>query len=221
MTELDAEGYDRWFDGPWGRYAASVERDALAAALGTGLGRALDVGCGTGRLTVAAPGFVVGSDRSAAMLAIARDRVAGPLVRADADHLPFADRSFDVTTAVTLCEFTASATHTIAELARVTRAGGRIVVGALNRRSPWGLAHRRQFDAPPWSTARFLTDADLRCIGSVHGAVSTSVVLYAPGAGPGIRWWGPALETIGRLAAPRAGAFIVATIDLPVGSGRP
>lgn len=221
MTELDAERYDRWFDAPWGHYAANVERRALAAALGPDPGRVLDVGCGTGRLTVpTGHRFVVSCDRSAAMLAIAHDRVAGHLVRADADHLPFADGSFDVTTAVTLCEFTANATHTIAELARVTLAGGRVVVGALNRRSPWGLAHRRKFDAAPWSSARFLTDAELRRIGSVHGAVRTSVVLYAPGAGRGIRWWGPALEAIGRFSAPRSGAFIVATIDLPVGSGQ-
>jgi hypothetical protein len=30
---LDPERYDRWFERAWGRYAFSVERDALLAAL--------------------------------------------------------------------------------------------------------------------------------------------------------------------------------------------
>ena len=69
-------------------------------------------------------------------------------MQADADHLPFADGSFEVTTAVTLCEFTDSAEVTIAELSRVTRPGGQLVIGALNPRSPWGLVNRSRFESP-------------------------------------------------------------------------
>lgn len=218
MNVLDAGRYDAWFDRPWGAYASTIERDALTATVGPGSGPVLDAGCGTGRLTATcADGLVVGCDRDAAMLGIARDRIHGPLVQADADQLPFADLSFEVTVAVTLCEFTDSAADTIAELVRVTRTGGRVVIGALNRRSPWGLAHRRQFDTPPWSAAQFLTEATLRRLGGAHGTVNTTVALYAPGAGPGLCWWGSALESIGRLIAPHLGAFIVATIDLPGG----
>jgi SAM-dependent methyltransferase len=216
VTSLDADRYDRWFDAPWGAFASTIERNALAEAVGPDTGPLLDAGCGTGQLTARRPaGFVVGADRDPAMLALARGRLQGPVVLADAARLPFADDTFATTVAVTLCEFTRSAAHTIAELVRVTRGGGRVVIGALNRNSPWGLAHRREFDTPPWSGARFLTETVLRRIGTEHGSVTTTVALYAPGAGPGLRWWGPALERVGQVVAPHHGAFIVATIDLP------
>jgi ubiquinone/menaquinone biosynthesis C-methylase UbiE len=216
MNVFDAARYDEWFDRPWGRYAAAIERDALARSVPATANRLLDVGCGTGRLTIAPRnGTVIATDHDEGMLRIARARIAGPLVIADADHLPFARASFDVTTAVTLCEFTSSAEHTIAELARVTRPGGRIIIGALNRRSPWGRVNRAQFSDPPWSSARFLTETDLCRIGSAHGTVTTRSVIYAPAAWPGLRWWGPMLEAIGHWLAPHHGAFVVAAIDLP------
>lgn len=40
------------------------------------------------------------------------------------------------------------------ELARVTRPGGLVVIGGLQRNSPWGWWNRRQFDeTPPFSFA--------------------------------------------------------------------
>ena len=111
MTAFDARRYDRWFDAPWGAYASTIERRALADAVEPGRGAILDAGCGTGRLAPAGDGFVVGVDRDVGMLAIARDRIHGHVVQADADHLPFADGAFETTVAVTLCEFTQSAHH--------------------------------------------------------------------------------------------------------------
>ena len=60
----------------------------------------LDAPCGAGRLAAPLHALAAvwhGADRSAAMLAEARrhDGEAAPLVRADARHLPFADRAFD------------------------------------------------------------------------------------------------------------------------------
>jgi ubiquinone/menaquinone biosynthesis C-methylase UbiE len=56
--------------------------------------RTLDVACGTGFLTGHLPGDVPGLDRSEAMLRIARARVNGPFVRADALAIPFRMGSF-------------------------------------------------------------------------------------------------------------------------------
>ena len=144
---------------------------------------------------------------------LAQRRLAGPVVQADADHLPFADGSFDVTTAVTLCEFTVSAEVTIAELARVSRPGGQLVIGVLNPRSLWGLGNRSQFGSPPWSGAKWLSEGALRQIGSRYGDVETVTVLYAPRAAPGLRWLGFLAERIGHVVAPHHGAFIVARIQ--------
>jgi ubiquinone/menaquinone biosynthesis C-methylase UbiE len=213
----DAERYDRWFESPWGSYAFATERRAILAAAGTLTGKTVaDIGCGTGRFTTDLErhsGHVVGLDPDPSMLAVAARRTEAPLIVGDGHLLPFADHRFDVAIAITVCEFATDPTVVIAELARITRPGGRVVVGALNRQSPWGIANRHQFDQPPWDTARFLTRADLRRIGEPHGTVHPQAALYPPRALPLIRVWGPVLEHVGRLVAPAAGAFNVLTID--------
>ena len=96
--------YARFYD--W-ENAQTVGRRDIAfwrrIALGTS-GRALELGCGTGRVAmpIARTGrALVGVDRSEAMLARARRRVSRArlqrtlrLVRGDIRHLPFPDRSF-------------------------------------------------------------------------------------------------------------------------------
>ncbi len=115
-------------DGRWRRRAAA------AGALGEG-GRALDVACGSGRLSLelrrraGERGLVVGLDFSAGMLGVAAEHAPGPrYVQADALRLPFADASFDaVTVAFGLRNF-ADPGRGLAEMARVLRPGGRAVV---------------------------------------------------------------------------------------------
>jgi SAM-dependent methyltransferase len=213
-----ALAYDSWFDAGWGRYAFAVESRAILRVAGRidGL-RVLDVGCGTGRMTqvLASRGArVAGLDLDAAMLTVAARRTAGPLILGDAAALPFSAASFDLTVAVTLCEFVADVGAVFAELARVTRPGGRFIVGSLNPRSPWGWLGRKRFVEAPWTEARFLKRGDLLSLGSRHGAASIDGVLYAPQNLPGLRFSGPLLEAVGRVA-PGLGAFQVLTVALP------
>lgn len=212
----EAVAHDRWFESTWGRYAFDVERAALDRAIGLLDGRSvLDVGCGTGRFTAAMEqraGSVTGTDLDAAMLAVAARRVRAPLLLADAQRLPFGNATFDVTVAVTLCEFAADPQVTIGELGRVTRPGGRIAIGALNPLSPWGAARHRRLRRPPWQTARFVTGRELAALGRPVGRVTLQAALFAPGALPGLGQIGPLLEGIGR-ACPMFGAFQVLVID--------
>jgi len=85
---------------------------------------------------------VIGVDHDPPALALAAHRVAGPLLVAGVYQLPFPDSDFDATFAVTVCEFTPDPAATIAELVRVTRPGRQVLVGSLNRRSPWGSWNR-------------------------------------------------------------------------------
>src|SRR5919107_4727113 len=102
-----AEGWQGWDDyAPfydWENAQTLARRDVpfwqrLAAAQD---GRVLELGCGTGRLTVPvarAGAQIVGLDRSAAMLARARQRLrrsraAALLLRGDIRHLPFRTRA--------------------------------------------------------------------------------------------------------------------------------
>jgi SAM-dependent methyltransferase len=216
-ARLVPAAYDRWFDTRWGRYAFAVELAAIERAAGRldGL-RVLDAGCGTGRFTAVLErraARLAGVDLDPAMLTVAGRRVRAPLLAADADELPFRDEAFDVTIAVTVCEFTASPAALVAELARVTRPGGRVVIGALNRRSPWGLARRPQLRRPPWQAARFLTRRQLRALGAPHGQVKLHGTLILPGTFPGSRHAGRFLEAIGRRACPATGAFQVLTVE--------
>jgi SAM-dependent methyltransferase len=209
-----AASYDAWFERPWGRYAYRVETGAILEALGPLVDRrVLDAGCGTGRLlpTLQAAGSrAVGFDLAPDMVAFAAGRAGTPLVCADAAALPFGAGSFDAVAAVALLEFVARPADVVGELCRVTRPGGRVVVGMLNPRSPWGFSRRSSLRRPPWTGARFLDHRQLLALGRGWGRATVRGALFAPGPRSGARF-GRVVEGIGRLF-PRAGAFQVLTI---------
>ena len=211
-----AEAYDRWFDRGWGKYAFRVEAKALLRAAGDLAGlRTLDLGSGTGRLTaelVDDGALPVAVDRDPSMLTVASRRSLGPRVLADARALPFADGTFDIAFAVTVCEFVDNVDAVFSELARVTRRGGRFVVGSLNPQSPWGFFNRKRFRQAPWTDARFLTRRELLDLGKQHGKASLIPALYAPENLPAPHLTGPVLEFLGRLA-PAIGAFQVLVVE--------
>lgn len=218
----EAAGYDRWFETRWGRYAFDRESRAVQRAVGPGrVPRIVDVGCGTGRFTDRLGDMgtsLFGLDRELAMLRYSQSQTLLPLVAADALALPLRDDTVDVAVAITVLEFVSDPALAMAEMARVVRPGGRLVVGALNPHSPWGLAHRGEFAEAPWNTARFLTRAELRTLGRPHGSVELRGALYAPGGLPFLRCVVPLLERFGR-AAPAWGAFQVLVVETnPVGA---
>jgi SAM-dependent methyltransferase len=215
----NAASYDTWFDQPWGNYASAVEHELLLGAVSSLEGlRVCDAGCGTGRFAArleVAGAHVTGVDRDTAALAIARKRFAGDLVEGDVQNLPFPDGGFDAVFAVTVCEFTADPAVVVAELARITRPGGHVVIGTLNPRSPWGAWNRRRLRKPPWDGARFLDRDQLDAIATNHGTTQWRTGLYAPTALPGLARWGPLLDRAGRRIARSHAAFEVVSITLP------
>jgi demethylmenaquinone methyltransferase / 2-methoxy-6-polyprenyl-1,4-benzoquinol methylase len=110
------------------------ERAADLAQLGPG-DRALDVATGTGDLALAlarrvgGTGEVVGSDFSEGMLALARRK--DPSLRwewGNALELPYADDEFDAATVGFGARNFSDLDRGLAEMARVVRPGGRVVV---------------------------------------------------------------------------------------------
>ncbi|HEX5713803.1 MAG TPA: class I SAM-dependent methyltransferase [Solirubrobacterales bacterium] len=100
--------------------------------------RLLDVASGSGNLALAAArrtwGGVVSSDYVPALLDRGRERAAAErleieFVEADAQSLPFEDRSFDVVTSIFGAMFAPDQQRTADELLRVVRPGGRIGMG--------------------------------------------------------------------------------------------
>ena len=96
------------------------------------------MGCGPGFYCaelaeqVGPSGAVVGLDGSSAMLALARRRCAGhdnvELREADATALPIGDSDFDAAVTVQVQEYVPDIAAALAELYRVLRPGGRVLV---------------------------------------------------------------------------------------------
>lgn len=144
-----AERYEAWFATPLGRLIKACETELILSQLSPVTGEnIIDAGCGAGHFTadvIAAGARVVGLDLSLPMLIRARAKLDGEAfaaVQGDMNRLPFADGVFDKALSVTAIEFIADAGRAVAELWRVTRPGGLMVVATLNRNSPW--AARRQ-----------------------------------------------------------------------------
>lgn len=108
-------------------------RRATVRVVGAGPGtRVLDLAAGTGTSSTAlaaAGADVVASDFSLGMLAAGRRRNPGlAFVAGDALALPFADASFDAVTMSFGLRNVHDVDAALAELARVTRPGGRLVI---------------------------------------------------------------------------------------------
>jgi SAM-dependent methyltransferase len=135
FDEDTARAIERMYEIRDAKRRRSLVRDALAA---TGGDRVLDVGCGPGfycaelLAEVGAAGSVVGIDGSQAMLALAARRCAGvenvEFHDADATSLPVADASVDRALCVQVLEYVADPAVALAEMHRVLRPGGRVVI---------------------------------------------------------------------------------------------
>jgi SAM-dependent methyltransferase len=144
-----------------GRWSRLVARE-LVAWLGVAGGAAwLDVGCGTGALSqtvlgAADPAEVVGLDPSARFVAHARERLAGPRARfavADARALPVTGARFDAVVSGLVLNFVPDPPTAVQEMARVTRAGGRVAAYV------WDYAGRMELMRRFWEAAAALDPA--------------------------------------------------------------
>src|SRR5579863_147243 len=141
-ASLNEAAYERWapiydfvFDLPFhpGRRAAA--RAANAAAGDNGSILVIGVGTGLELSLLSRAARVTGIDISEPMLKIARRRVRKGALRhvrslqaMDASALTFADASFDVTLAPYVVSVVPNPAAVLAEMWRVTRPGGRMVV---------------------------------------------------------------------------------------------
>jgi SAM-dependent methyltransferase len=159
LTRLVPQVYERWWRPALGRAAKGVfgpgmtdekriARLLLALSPGDGV---LDIACGTGNFTrdfartVGPEGLVVGVDVSPTMLTRAvRDTEAAELdqrvayMRADAERLPFRDKSFDAVCCFAALHLFADPLRALDRMMAVLTPGGRIAIftSARNRSAP-------------------------------------------------------------------------------------
>ncbi|MDY7091096.1 MAG: methyltransferase domain-containing protein [Actinomycetota bacterium] len=174
-----AAGWDAKFGDDLPAYAKAVESAGPVAG-----DLALDVGCGTGRAlpalaaAVGPTGRVIGLDCTPAMLTEARangrDSSAG-LIQADARRLPLPAAVAGLVFAAGLVHHLPDPDAGLAELARVTRPGGRLVLFHPTGRAVLAARHgreltpadpmneanlRRSLAATGWARSRYEDDDD-------------------------------------------------------------
>jgi len=139
--DLDAvkSTYRRWapvYDGTFGRITR-MGRDRAVAAINQGHGRVLEVGVGTGLSlsSYAAHLQITGIDYSDDMLTRARERVAREglshvteLRQMDARELDFPTAHFDTVVAMYLVSVVPEPERVMAEIARVCKPGGQVII---------------------------------------------------------------------------------------------
>lgn len=140
LEALKARLRSTWSAGDYGKIAKGLEASAEEFLARVGVGRedrVLDVACGAGQIAIPAAragARVTGIDIAENWIEQARERAAaeGLDVRfevGDAEALPYDDAAFDLTISLIGAMFAPRPERVAAELKRVTRPGGRIVMG--------------------------------------------------------------------------------------------
>lgn len=190
MTRTDGifdewpDKYDQWFATPIGLLVRKYESELILDCVQPDPGELiLDAGCGTGIFTLDildAGSRVVGLDISFPMLRRASEKLEGrPFspVWGDISALPFRDETFDKVVSITAIEFVEDGKRAVAEMFRVVKPGGIIVVANLNSLSPWAV--RRKVDAQKghaiFRSAIFRSPDELASLSPVEGMVKTAI----------------------------------------------
>jgi ubiquinone/menaquinone biosynthesis C-methylase UbiE len=220
-----AAAYDRWYATPLGQLADRVEKEAIFALLPeVESRRVLDVGCGTGNISLALAqrgARVVGLDFSLPRLAKAREKagqqgIAVAWMRGLASRLPLAAESFDGVMCILALDFMADREKALQEMVRVLRPGGFLSVAVLNRYSLWTLKRvmRAWFRPSLWREVRFITTTQLwRLLTSQPELADLRIgqaVYFPPWENRSLLLSYPYLETLGHKLNLPTGAFLVA-----------
>jgi SAM-dependent methyltransferase len=237
---LGPDIYSEWRASELGLITEALEARLLFELAGDVAGLdVLDVGCGDGELAFALAdrgARVVGVDSSDSMIAAARRSSdlqdsnskafisgASP-VRFEygkGEKLPFESAQYDLVFAKTILCFVDDAPAVFAEMARVLRPGGRLVIGELGTWSFWALQRyiRGLFGSRLWRRGNSWTATQLRALARDAGLSTTEIrgSVFYPRCVRSARVMARFDETLGRHTTLGA-AFIAQSATKPLAS---
>ncbi len=220
-----AKQYDGWFKSKYGAFSDSLQRKAVFSMIFVKKGMpVLDIGCGTGRYSVelaSKGGIVTGVDPAPEMLKIAKQRAKQAKTsvlfkNATAEKLPFKPNSFELVVGINVLELASNPEKAVKDALRVLKPGGRLVFGALNKKSLTALQRRMKgkFKESIYNNARFFSARDLAKMLSRNGVINIEwkTVGHLPESKKGIFVnRAKAIEKAGQRLFPSFGNFIVIT----------
>lgn len=221
MSRFSPQDYDAWYETPLGSLCDRLEKEAVLTFLKPE-GLVLDMGCGTGNYTLelAKHGVkVVGMDSSFDMAAFAkikteRDGLRAGFVIGKGEAMPFKSNTFNGVLGVTALCFVSNPEKATAEIKRVLKSGGNVVLGELNGLSCWAVLRRIKalFKESIYRKAKFFSLKRLKELleKAEFKDLKWSSCLYFPPVNSGwfLRLW-RLFEILGNTTIPKAGAFLV------------
>ncbi|MGE0765705.1 MAG: class I SAM-dependent methyltransferase [Hyphomicrobiaceae bacterium] len=212
LPNLGPEVYEQWRQSDLGAITEDLQSRLLLRLIGGVASKAvLDVGCGDGTFAIELAqrgGSVSAIDASCEMIDAARKIAKARQVQiafdvSAAQALPFPQASFDVVVAKTVLCFVDDAAPVFAELARVLRPGGKLVIGELGRWSTWAASRRIRswLGSALWKRGRFRTPAELQALARAASLNPSAVVgaIYYPRSTVLARLMAPYDESIAHL----------------------
>ncbi len=212
--------YAAWRETTLGAITEALELRTMLDLIGDPRGaRTLDAGCGDGALACALASRgaeVTGLDADPLMIDAARARAARngfptAFVEGRLERLPFADAAFDLVTTLAVLCFVRDGRAALAEMARVLRPGGALVIGELGRGSAWAAIRRVRgwLGSKTWAAARFHGTSQLRGLAGGAGLAVASIrgAIFYPPSRAAARLMAPIDPFLGRMTTIGA-AFI-------------
>ena len=193
MTTFDNhyKNYDSWYTTKMGAFVDAIESEAAFALLLPQSGQyILDAGCGTGNFSykLAEMGCnVVGIDVSNKMLgeAQAKSSLAPTAPRfksMDCCCLSFPDNTFDSVISMSAFEFFEKPDVAVAEMMRVLKPGGTLVIGVIQQGGLWQRLYTSEpFKDSVYSCASFKSKDDIISLGKEHFAEYRECLYTPPG----------------------------------------